>query len=253
MTQHGGVRWRFVGRPVARCDKPRCRFAWQSEPCSLRAISGDNSHARPFGFDHRPRPFACACACARTAFSKADSAAIFKAAGFKLVGGKQVRCADDVTASYMPGFIEAEDLNGDGKKEAFVRESSLFCYGNTAEAFVLVGQDAKGEWKVLLDQVGMALVLDTKVQGRLEGHRGWWAGARAISEVPPQRQGIRAVIAVRVSSLPRDTRRWTSSPARCGWRGGCPHFLIIARVVALASSSGTALSLWLVGIMPIRV
>lgn len=95
-------------------------------------------------------------------FSKAESAAIFKAAGFKSVGGKQVRCADDTTASYMPGFIEAEDLNGDGKKEAFVRESSLFCYGNTAEAFVLVGQDAKGEWKVLLDQVGMALVLDTK-------------------------------------------------------------------------------------------
>jgi hypothetical protein len=95
-------------------------------------------------------------------FSKAESAAIFKAAGFKSVGGKQVRCTDDVTASYMPGFIEAEDLNGDGKKEAFVRESSLFCYGNTAEAFVLVGQDAKGDWKVLLDQVGMALVLDTK-------------------------------------------------------------------------------------------
>ena len=95
-------------------------------------------------------------------FSNAERAAIFKAAGFKLVGGKQVRCTVDITASYMPGVIEAEDLNGDGKKEAFVRESSLFCYGNTAEAFVLVGQDAKGEWKVLLDQVGMALVLDTK-------------------------------------------------------------------------------------------
>jgi hypothetical protein len=98
-------------------------------------------------------------------FSKTESAAIFKAAGFKLVGGKQVRCTDDVTASYMPGFIEAEDLNGDGKKEAFVRESSLFCYGNTAEAFVLVGQDAKGDWKLLLDQVGMALVLDSKSKG----------------------------------------------------------------------------------------
>jgi hypothetical protein len=98
-------------------------------------------------------------------FSKAERAAIFKAAGFKSVGGKQVRCTDDVTASYMPGFIEAEDLNGDGKKEAFVRESSLFCYGNTAEAFVLVGQDAKGNWQALLDQVGMALVLDSKSKG----------------------------------------------------------------------------------------
>ena len=98
------------------------------------------------------------------AFSAADKAAIFKAAGFKLKGGKQVRCEDDVTASYMAGFIEAADLNGDGANEAFVRESSSFCYGATAEAFVLVAKTAKGEWTAILDQVGMALVLDTKAK-----------------------------------------------------------------------------------------
>lgn len=96
--------------------------------------------------------------------SAADKAAVFKAAGFKVKDGKQVRCEDDVTASYMPGFIELDDLNGDGTKEAFVRESSGFCYGHTAEAFVLVAKDDKGEWKVLLDQVGMALVLDSKAK-----------------------------------------------------------------------------------------
>ena len=98
------------------------------------------------------------------AFPAADTAAIFKAAGFKLKGGKQVRCEDDTTASYMAGFIEADDLNGDGAKEAFVRESSSFCYGATAEAFVLVAKNAKGEWTAVLDQVGMALVLDTKAK-----------------------------------------------------------------------------------------
>ena len=103
-------------------------------------------------------------ATAADGFSASDKAAIFKAAGFKLKGGRQVRCEDDVTASYMPGIIEPADLNGDGKNEAFVREGSLFCYGNTAEAFVLVGRDAKGKWTVLLDQVGMALVLDTKAE-----------------------------------------------------------------------------------------
>jgi hypothetical protein len=96
--------------------------------------------------------------------SAADKAAVFKVAGFKVKGGKQVRCEDNVTAGYMAGFIELDDLNGDGTKEAFVRESSSFCYGATAEAFVLVGKDDKGEWKVLLDQVGMALVLDTKAK-----------------------------------------------------------------------------------------
>lgn len=101
---------------------------------------------------------------AADAFSAADKAAIFKAAGFKAKGGKQVRCEDDTTASYMAGFIEADDLNGDGANEAFVRESSSFCYGATAEAFVLVVKNAKGEWQALLDEVGMALVLDTKAK-----------------------------------------------------------------------------------------
>jgi hypothetical protein len=107
---------------------------------------------------------ALAPAFAADTFSAADKAAIFKAAGFKLKGGKQVRCEDDVSASYMAGFIEEDDLNGDGANEAFVRESSLFCYGNTAEAFVLVAKNAKGEWTVLLDEVGMALVLATKAK-----------------------------------------------------------------------------------------
>ena len=108
--------------------------------------------------------FALTPAFASDTFSAADKAAIFKAAGFKLKGGKQVRCEDDATASYMAGFIEEDDLNGDGANEAFVRESSSFCYGNTAEAFVLVAKNAKGEWTAILNQVGMALVLDTKAK-----------------------------------------------------------------------------------------
>jgi hypothetical protein len=94
--------------------------------------------------------------------SAEEKAAIFKAAGFTKKGDKYVRCDDTTTASAMAGFIEMDDLNGDGTQEAFVRESSLFCYGNTAEAFVLVGKDAKGAWSVLLDEVGMALPLETK-------------------------------------------------------------------------------------------
>lgn len=106
---------------------------------------------------------AAAPAFAADTFSAADKAAIFKAAGFKLKGGKQIRCEDDAPSA-MTGFIEEDDLNGDGAKEAFVRESSTNCYGMTAEAFVLVAKNAKGEWTKLLDAVGMALVLDTKAK-----------------------------------------------------------------------------------------
>ena len=102
---------------------------------------------------------------ATTALSPADEAAVFKAAGFKQAHGQWIRCEDDVTDSKMTGFIELEDLNGDGAPEAWVRESSTFCYGDTAEAFVLLTRKA-GVWTVLLDEVGMAAPLDTR-------HGGW--------------------------------------------------------------------------------
>ncbi len=97
--------------------------------------------------------------------SAADKAAIFKAAGFKSKGGKYMRCEDDVTMSYSPGRIEMEDLNGDGADEAWVKEGSVFCYGNTAEAFVLLAKTG-GAWTVLLDQVGIPVTQETK-------HNGW--------------------------------------------------------------------------------
>lgn len=99
------------------------------------------------------------------ALGPADQAAAFAAAGFKQAGKDWVRCDDTVTESREPGSIEAADLNGDGVPEAWVRESSTFCYGNTAEAFVLLTK-RNGRWAVLLDQVGVALEKDAK-------HHGW--------------------------------------------------------------------------------
>ena len=97
--------------------------------------------------------------------SATESAAIFKAAGFKAKGDKYVRCEDDVTQSGMQGSIEIEDLNGDGAGEAWVKESSTFCYGNTEQYFVLLRKDDKGVWTQLLESVGVALTLKTKTKG----------------------------------------------------------------------------------------
>jgi hypothetical protein len=94
--------------------------------------------------------------------SAADREAVFTAAGFKAKGEDYVLCEDDVTASYMPGRIELADLNRDGQPEAWVMESSLFCYGNTAEYFVLLKQDSKGAWVKLLDEVGVPLELESR-------------------------------------------------------------------------------------------
>lgn len=97
--------------------------------------------------------------------SAAEHAAIFKAAGFKAKGDRYVRCEDDVTMSYSPGRIEMEDLNADGTAEAWVKEGSLFCYGNTAEFFVLLTKDATGAWINILESVGVPMTLETKSKG----------------------------------------------------------------------------------------
>lgn len=94
----------------------------------------------------------------------ADEAAAFRAAGFKRQGSEWVRCEDTETMSRQSGSIEVTDLNGDGSPEAWVLESSLFCYGNTASAFVLLTKTDRG-WKVLLDQVGIAVPMGTKTRG----------------------------------------------------------------------------------------
>lgn len=103
---------------------------------------------------------------APTALTAADKIAAFKAAGFTAKGKAWVRCDNPPDmASAQNGFIETEDLNGDGKPEVWVKESSTFCYGNTAEAFVLLGKDAGGQWKILLDEVGVPSMLKTKTLG----------------------------------------------------------------------------------------
>jgi hypothetical protein len=96
----------------------------------------------------------------------ADKAAVFAAAGFTQRGEQYIRCDDTTTNSSMPGFIETGDLNGDGSLEAWVRESSTFCYGHTAEAFVLLTKGSDGNWIKLLDQIGVGLPLETS-------HNGW--------------------------------------------------------------------------------
>ena len=97
----------------------------------------------------------------------ADQAAIFVAAGFTAAAdGHYRRCEEEIPmASSMPGQIRFEDLNGDGVAEAWVTESSLFCYGNTGQYFVLLAED-QGTWQRVLESAGIPGVLES-------GNQGW--------------------------------------------------------------------------------
>jgi len=105
-------------------------------------------------------------AAAQTALSPADQAAAFTAAGFKRVAGQWRACEDPGTDSYGPGTIDqVTDLNGDGRPEAIIAESSGFCYGMQGSGYMLVGKQADGSWKLITSGSGMLSPLQTRGTG----------------------------------------------------------------------------------------
>ena len=101
-----------------------------------------------------------------TTLTPADRAAVCEAAGFKARGSQHIRCEEETpTSSSTPGSIEVVDLDGDGRPEAWVTESSLFCYGDTAAFFVLVTKEEDGTWRKPMEEVGIPTALQTTHQG----------------------------------------------------------------------------------------
>lgn len=101
------------------------------------------------------------------AFGPADTAAIYKAAGFKVAGGKVSGC--DATDPNWPRSdfnLESVDLSGDGKPEAILSESNIACYGRDEAGFWILARNPDGSWRVLAQNSGGTLVLETK-------HNGW--------------------------------------------------------------------------------
>ena len=107
-------------------------------------------------------------AAAQDELSPADEAAAFGAAGFKLTEGQWRSCDDPGTASYAPGAIEqVADLNGDGRPEAIISESSSFCYGMQGAGYAVVSKQADGAWKLITGGSGIPRALTAK------GADGW--------------------------------------------------------------------------------
>jgi hypothetical protein len=98
----------------------------------------------------------------------AVEAAIYAAAGFARKGAewRSPNCVGMEGESYQSGAIETfEDLNGDGRPEAVVTESSGICYGNTGTHFWLLSKQADGTWKPMLDETAMPGFAKTKGAG----------------------------------------------------------------------------------------
>lgn len=109
------------------------------------------------------------CASASAAPEKlapAEQAAAFKAAGFKQKGKLWRACMDDPSPHSRGEIRELRDLNGDGRPEAVISESSAFCYGDLGGYWV-VSKQASGAWALVANGTGIPNFLAAK------GKDGW--------------------------------------------------------------------------------
>ncbi|MEQ1160882.1 hypothetical protein ABLT50_04680 [Acinetobacter calcoaceticus] len=92
---------------------------------------------------------------------KSEVASIFKAADFKKTKhGWKGNCDTGEIIIY-------QDLNGDGRKDAVIQDSSSMCYGNTGVGYHIISQQKDGKWKQLFSDSGIPTFLKTK------GKDGW--------------------------------------------------------------------------------
>jgi hypothetical protein len=122
-----------------------------------------------------------------------EQPAVFKAAGFKrTLDGRYIRCEEGArTLSYTPGAIEFADLNSDGQPEAWVTETSSFCYGNPHTYFALLRKNGR-VWRQLLSDIGIPVVQKTR-------RRGWpdiEVGGPGFGKFPVYRWNGRAYVRV---------------------------------------------------------
>lgn len=91
----------------------------------------------------------------------------FKAAGFS---NGSTECELEEEGDYLPPsmpYRNIRDINGDGRLDAVITESSVYCYGNARTGFFLVSQQADGEWRLVGSGQGEVDFLPTS------GKDGW--------------------------------------------------------------------------------
>lgn len=108
-------------------------------------------------------PLVTSTATAQAKLAASDQVSAFRAAGFTLKEGQWRGCDDPGTPGYVPGQIDTvSDLNGDGRPEAIVTESSTFCYGTTEVGYVLISRQLDGKWKRVASGPGVPTFLLAK-------------------------------------------------------------------------------------------
>lgn len=104
---------------------------------------------------------ACVCwpsSAQQVTLSPTESAAAFKAAGYKLVGKKWMACTEGTIS-------EVRDINADGLPDVIIGEGGTECHGMTGQGYSLVGKQADGNWKLLAGGSGIPIFLESRSKG----------------------------------------------------------------------------------------
>lgn len=92
---------------------------------------------------------------AAKALSIADRNALFRAAGMAPVGGgKWTRCTDDTSGRSEAHVGMVEDINGDGRPEALIRDGGSFCNGFAGVNSTVLTRTPNGAWKSMFSSQG---------------------------------------------------------------------------------------------------
>jgi hypothetical protein len=89
------------------------------------------------------------------ALSRTEREALFRAAGMQPIGsGKWTGCPDDPSGRSEAQVAMLEDINGDGRPEAMIRDGGTFCNGHAGLASTVLTRTAEGGWRVLYSNQG---------------------------------------------------------------------------------------------------
>jgi hypothetical protein len=89
------------------------------------------------------------------ALPRDEREALFRAAGMAPIGGGGwTGCVDDPSGHSVAQLAMIEDINGDGRPEAMIRDSGTFCNGHAGVASTVLTQTPEGGWRVLYSNQG---------------------------------------------------------------------------------------------------
>ena len=86
----------------------------------------------------------------------AEQASILTAGGFRRAGSAWKGC--EGASSVGKDGVEIRDLNGDGRPEAIITDSSTDCYGMAGQGFTIV-RAVPGGWKKMAQETGIPMFL----------------------------------------------------------------------------------------------